>query len=56
MSPFVSRLSVITQAHDPTVICSVALRKGPWRFCPHRSDRCLHWFLHAETHLCGNVM
>ena len=36
MSPFVSPLSAIAQAHDPTLIGSVALR----RFCPHRSDRC----------------
>jgi len=39
MSPFVSPLSAITRTHDPTVIGSVALRKGPRRFCPHRSDR-----------------
>jgi len=39
MSPFVSPLSAIARAHDPTVIGSVALRKGPQRFCPHRSDR-----------------
>jgi len=29
MSPFVSPLSAITQARDPTVIGGVALRKGP---------------------------
>ena len=40
MSPFVFPLSAIAGAHDPTVIGSVALRKGPWRFCPHPSDRC----------------
>jgi len=40
MSPFVSRLSAIARAHDPTVIGCVALRKGPQRFCPHCSDRC----------------
>ena len=34
MSPFVSPLSAIARAHDPTVIDSVALRKGPRRFCP----------------------
>ena len=40
MSPFVSPLSAITRALDPTVIGSVALRKAPRRFCQHRSDRC----------------
>jgi len=39
MSPFVS-VSAIARAHDPTVIGSVAVRKGPRSFCPHRSDRC----------------
>jgi len=33
-------MSAIARAHDPTVITSVALRKGPRRFCSHRSDRC----------------
>jgi len=36
-------VSAIARAHDPTVIDtmdSVALRKGPRRFCSHRSDRC----------------
>ena len=32
--------SSLDRAHDPTLIGSVALRKGPRRFCPHRSDRC----------------
>jgi len=40
MSPFVSPLSAITRAHDPTVIGSAALRKGLWRFFPRRSDWC----------------
>ena len=40
MSPFVSPLSVITRAHNPTVIGSVALKKGPRILCPHRSDCC----------------
>ena len=40
MSPFVSPLSTITWAHNPTVIGSVALRKCPRRFCLHYSDRC----------------
>ena len=40
MSPFVSPLSAIARAHDPTVIGSVAPWKGPRRFCPNRSDRC----------------
>jgi len=38
--PFCLPVSAIARAHDPTVIGSVALRKGPRRFCPHRSDRC----------------
>ena len=38
MSPFVSPLSAIAQAHDPTLISSVALRKGPRRFCLHCTD------------------
>ena len=37
-----------------TVIGSIAPRKGPRRFCPHRSDRC--WCLRTETHPCGNVV
>jgi len=41
MSPFVSPLSAIAEANDPTVIGSAAPRKGSQRFCPHRSDRCL---------------
>jgi len=40
VSPFVSPSSAIARAHDPTLIGSVALRKGPRRFCPHRSDCC----------------
>jgi len=49
MSPFVSLLSAIAQAHDPTVITSVALRKGPQRFCPYRSDRCLALMLTCQN-------
>ena len=49
VSPFVSPLSTIARAHNTTV----ALRKGPWRFCPCRSDRAL---ICAETHPCGNVV
>jgi len=49
MSLFVSPLSAIDRAHDPTVIGSVALRKGPRRFCPHRSDRC-----RVLMHTCRN--
>jgi len=56
MSPFVSPLSAIAQAHDPTLIGSGALRKGPRRFCSHRSDRCVYWRLRVETHPCGNVV
>jgi len=40
MSLFVSPLFAIARAHDTTVIGSVALRKDPRIFCPHRSDRC----------------
>ena len=40
MSSFVSPLSAIDRAHDPTLIGSVSLRKTPRRFCPHCSDRC----------------
>ena len=49
MSPFVSPLSAIARVHDPTVIGSVALRKGPWKFCPHCIDRC-----HALMFTCRN--
>ena len=45
----VSPLSAIAQAHDPTVIGSIAPRKGPHRFCPHRSDHC-----HALMLTCRN--
>ena len=36
-------------AHNPTVIGSVAIRKGPRRFCPHLSDCC-----HALMLMCWN--
>ena len=49
MSPFVYPTFPIAQAHDPTVIGSVALRTGPQRFCPHCSDRC-----HALMLTCQN--
>jgi len=48
--PFFSPLFAIARAHDPTVIGSVAPRKGPRRFCPNRSDRCLALML-----LCRNL-
>ena len=35
-----SPVSAIARAHDSTVIGSVALRKGPRKFCPHRNDCC----------------
>jgi len=63
MSPFVSPLSAIARVHDRTVIGSVALRKGPQRFCPHRSDQyralMLTWrnsplWQHCEH--CNNVL
>ena len=54
MSPFVFPLSAIARAHDPTVISSVALRKGPRRFCLHRTA--VYWCLRVETHPCGNVV
>ena len=49
MSPFVSPLSAITGAPAPTVIGSVALRKGPWTFFPRHSDCC-----HARMLMCWN--
>ena len=55
MSPFVFPSAAIARVHDPTVIGSVALRKGPRKFCPHRSDCCRALML-AETHPCGNVV
>ena len=63
MSPFVSPLSTITWAHDPTVISSVALRKCPWRFCLHHSDRCRTLMLTCpnsplwqDCERCSNVL
>ena len=60
MSPFVSPLSVIARALNPTVIGSVALRKGPRRFCPHRSDRCCVLMLTCRNsplwQRCDNVL
>jgi len=51
MSPFVSPLSAIARARNPTAIGSVALRKGPRRFCPHRSNHC-----HALMLTCRNSL
>ena len=56
MSPFVSPLSAIARAHNPTVIGSVAFRKGPRWFCPHRSDRCHALILTCRNHPCGNIV
>ena len=63
MSPFVSLCSAIVWAHDPTVIGNVARRKGPRRFCPHRSDCCLALMLTCRNLLlwqgcecCNNVL
>ena len=56
MSPFVSSLSAIAQAHDPTLIGSVALRKDSQRFCLHRSDRCLALMLTCRTLACRNFV
>ena len=42
-------LPIVHWAHDPTVFSSVAIRKGPRRFCPHRSDCC-----HALMLTCRN--
>jgi len=60
ISPFVSLLSTIARAHDPTVIGSVAPRKGPRRFCPHRSDRCRARMLTYQNsplwQRCGNIL
>ena len=63
MSPFVSPCSAIVWAHDPTVIGNVARRKGPRRFCPHRSDCCLALMLTCRNLLlwqgcecCNNVL
>ena len=46
-------ISANAWAHDPTVIGSVALRKGPRRLCPHRSDHCRALML---TYPCGNAV
>jgi len=50
MSPFVFPLSAITWVHNPTVIGSVTLRKGPRRFCPHHSDHCRALMLNHSDH------
>ena len=51
------------QSLDPIVIGSVALRKGPQRFCPHRSDRCCALMptcwnspLWQRSERCNNVL
>ena len=58
-SPFVSPLSAIVWAHNPTVIGSV----GPWRFCPHHCDCCLALMLTCQNsplwqgcECCNNVL
>ena len=63
MSPIVSPLSAIAWAHDPTVIGSVALRKGPRRFCPHCSNCCSALMLTCRNsplwqrcECCNNVL
>jgi len=56
MSPFVSPLSAIARAHDPTLIGSVALGKGPRRFYSHRSDHCRVLMLTCRNLRCGNVV
>ena len=63
MSPFVSSVSAIARAHDSAVIGSVALRKGPQWFCPHRSDRCRALMLTCRNsplwqrcECCNNVL
>ena len=38
--PFCLTVAAIAQAHDPTVIASVALWRGLRRLCLHRSDCC----------------
>jgi len=60
MCAFVSLLSAIARAHNPTVISSVALRKGPQTFCPHRSDLCRAPMLTCQNlqcyERCNNVL
>jgi len=60
MSPFVSPLSAIARALDPTLVGSVALRKGLRRFWLHHRDRrrtlTQAYNNCAETHLCGGDM
>jgi len=51
MRPFVSPLSTIARAHDPTVIGNVAFKKGKRRFCLHRSNHC-----HALMLTCWNSL
>jgi len=63
MSPFVSPLSAIARAQDPTVTGNVALSKGPRTFCPHRSDCCRAPMLMCQNsslwqrcECCNNVL
>jgi len=63
VSPFVSLLSAIARAHDPTVIASVPLRKDPRRLCSHRSDCCRALMLTCRNsplwqpcECCNNVL
>ena len=53
MSPFVSPLSAITRAHDPTVISSVALRTDSVHIIV---IAVMHGCLRAKTHPCGIVV
>jgi len=51
LSPFVFPLSIIAWEPDPTVVGSIALRKGPQRFCPHCCNHCCKLdFLCAKIH------
>ena len=61
--PFCLPVSAIAQAHDPTVIGRVTLRKGPRRFCPHPSDHCRALMLTCQNsplwqrwERCNNVL
>jgi len=55
-------VSAIARAHNQTVISSVALRKGPRRFYPHRSHcralmlMCRNSPLWQRFERCNNVL
>ena len=62
-SPFVFPSAAIARAHDLPVTGRVALRKGPRRFCPHRSDCCCALMLTCRNsplwqrcERCNNVL